>query len=264
MWKRKGNTNEKSMQQEEFAGGQEAQMSDEEFERHIDDIMSGANKASGKEPFMVFQTEADYLRHMEQKLAEKTKENDGIGRKYELLVGYLKDFYGVQTDEEAIDIFEKQLNEEKNGEKQENRQNPAENTERDDKPSKSSVPQDDTPGQDAVTSMRNRLFGEEALIRRDDPDFNLRSLYNSDSEFREDVNSTGSVYYAYIRYKNRNKAQKLEAQPMQGPATPAPKKRSYNEVGAVPGSAMGRIKTSPAKLPDADFDEYIKKIMGEQ
>lgn len=276
MWKRKGNTDEKGVKPEDFTGGQETGMSDEEFEKHIDDIMSGEDKASAGEPFAVFQTKDDYLRHMEQKLAENPGEDDGIRKNYELLIGYLKDYYGVQTDVEAIRFLEKQLKDkkEKDGEAEKSCQSKEKCEGQDKKPEQPAASQDEASVTDAVIKLRNRLFGEEALIRREDPAFDLKALYEGDPKFKAYLDNTGSVFYAYIRYKNARAAEvpaAVQTTPQPAQSKPQPARpmqqagiRSYNEVGAVPGSSVGRVKTSPAKLPDADFDAYIRKIMGDQ
>lgn len=101
--------------------------------------------------------------------------------------------------------------------------------------------------------IRQQMHEQEEDIKKNFADFNFNALYNSDPEFKAEFDKLGSVYGAYLKYL----ARKLSASGVQAPG------RSFVENGAMPAMTAGSITTSPAGLPDKEFDEYIRSIMGE-
>lgn len=100
--------------------------------------------------------------------------------------------------------------------------------------------------------FRNHMAEQEADIKKDFTDFDFNTLYDSDPVFRAEFDRLGSLYGAYLKYL----ANKLAAGNYQSV-------RSFVENGAMPAMATGSISTSPAGLPDKEFEEYIRNIMGE-
>ena len=92
---------------------------------------------------------------------------------------------------------------------------------------------------------------QENDIKKDFSDFDFRALYSSDPSFKDDFDRLGNLYGAYLKYL---------AKKMSPGSKPA---RSFVENGAMPSMVAGSISTSPAGLPDSEFEEYIKNIMGE-
>ncbi len=102
-------------------------------------------------------------------------------------------------------------------------------------------------------AVKRRLFDQEADIRKLYGDFDLRVLYNTHPLFRAELERTGSVYGAYLKYL----ADKLST------ADNGALRRSFLENGVMPNLSAGSVSTSPAGLPDKEFDEYIRNILGQ-
>lgn len=105
--------------------------------------------------------------------------------------------------------------------------------------------------------IKKRIEFEKSLIRKKDPDFNVYEAYYSDPEFKKDIDESGCVALAYMNLLERNAlntAAKRRRNPQQ---------RSYIEVGAGPGTTSGTVRTSPADLPDDEFEKYLKNIMNQ-
>ncbi len=95
--------------------------------------------------------------------------------------------------------------------------------------------------------FRMRMKEQEEDIKKYFADFNFNFLYDNDPEFKAEFDKMGSVYGAYLKYLARHVA-------------PG---RGFVENGAMPAMTAGSISTSPAGLPDKEFDEYIRNILGE-
>ena len=95
--------------------------------------------------------------------------------------------------------------------------------------------------------FRQKMKAQEEEIKKYFADFNFKLLYDNDPEFKEEFDKIGSVYGAYLKYLARKTA-------------PG---RGFVENGAMPAMAAGSVSTSPAGLPDKEFDEYIRNILGE-
>ena len=100
-------------------------------------------------------------------------------------------------------------------------------------------------------AMRKHIFAQAEDLKQSFSDFDLKALYNSSPEFKAELDRTRSVYGAYLKYI----ASKLGN-------IPAAKPR-FVENGAMPGFTSGSVSASPAALPDKEFDEYIRGILGE-
>ncbi len=98
--------------------------------------------------------------------------------------------------------------------------------------------------------MRLNLMRQEAEIKKVYGDFDLKKLYNTEPVFKAELDRTGSVYGAYLKLLS-GKLPKGEAS------------RGFIENGAMPNLNSGSITTSPAGLPDKEFDEYIHSILGQ-
>ena len=95
--------------------------------------------------------------------------------------------------------------------------------------------------------FRMKMKEQEDDIKKYFADFNFNFLYDNDPEFKAEFDKMGSVYGAYLKYLARHTA------PVRG----------FVENGAMPAMAAGSVSTSPAGLPDKEFDEYIRNILGE-
>lgn len=95
--------------------------------------------------------------------------------------------------------------------------------------------------------FRMKMKEQEDDIKKYFADFNFNLLYDNDPEFKAEFDKMGSVYGAYLKYLARHTA-------------PG---RGFVENGAMPAMAAGSVSTSPAGLPDKEFDEYIRNILGE-
>lgn len=100
-------------------------------------------------------------------------------------------------------------------------------------------------------AMRKHIFAQAEDLKKTFSDFDLRALYNTSPEFKMELDRTRSVYGAYLKYI----ASKLGN-------IPATKPR-FMENGAMPGLTSGSVNSSPAGLPDKEFDEYIHGILGD-
>lgn len=101
-------------------------------------------------------------------------------------------------------------------------------------------------------AIRKNLFNQENDLKKTYADFDLKKLYNTDQVFKSELDKTGSVYAAYLKTLASNPA-----------AVQSSAGRNFLENGAMPNLAAGSITTSPAGLPDKEFDEYIRNIMGQ-
>ncbi len=95
--------------------------------------------------------------------------------------------------------------------------------------------------------FRQKMKEQEEDIKKYFADFNFNYLYDNEPEFKAEFDKMGSVYGAYLKYLARHTA-------------PG---RGFVENGAMPAMAAGSVSTSPAGLPDKEFDEYIRNILGE-
>ena len=100
-------------------------------------------------------------------------------------------------------------------------------------------------------AMKKHILAQAEDLKKSFSDFDLRSLYNTNPEFKTELDRTRSVYGAYLKYI----ASKL--------GNMSDEKARFMENGAMPGFTSGRINASPAGLPDEEFDEYIHGILGD-
>jgi len=175
----------------------------------------------------------------EQKIYEKGGNTSPMSEKDKFLkeIGKLMDFYGVNNPTKALNMFVADVQHLQN--------NPPAYT-----------PMHGVNNPDyQKNSIRKLLDFEKAVIQKKDANFNVYETYYSDPMFRKDLDESGSMILAYMNLLERNAAK---------PAQPPQKNsahRSYIEVGAEPGATSGTVRTSPADLPDEEFEKYLKNIM---
>ena len=199
-----------------------SEMNDEEFDRYIDNIMAETDEATGE-------------KNEVQPMAEEKKEEsfDDVRQDIKNLINVLNSFIKVAASqskdvqaphaEQKPDIAQKAqlydmlVEQRKRGD-----------------------------------AIRKNLFNQENDLKKVYADFDLKKLYNTDPQFKSELDKTGSVYAAYLKMLASNPAM------AQGSM-----KRNFLENGAMPNLSAGSITTSPAGLPDKEFDEYIRNIMGQ-
>jgi hypothetical protein len=253
-------------------------MSDVDFNEYIDNIMSGvitdddeelpqspkATAPSEKEPdadsdpeetvFKSFKSKEEYQAEIDRIVTNRVREHRQIKSEYDELANELKDFYGVDEPEEAVKRFKQQMLRQKADESGMSEDEYVAHSETERKVKAYDAMQEQ---QKKISETRSRLFGEAEQIKLTDKGFDLQSAYDTDAEFKADLDNTGSVYLAYANMVKRNatKATKKTA-----PAPVTKTKRAFKE-GAVSTTAGGRVKTSAADLSDDEFDKYIKEIL---
>ncbi len=257
-----------------------AEMSDVDFDEYIDNIMSGAitddddelpqspkaTAPSEKEPdaesipeetvFKTFKSKEEYQAEVDGIIQKRMRKHRQIESDYNELANELKDFYGVDEPEEAVKRFKQQMLRQKADESGMSEDEYMAHSETERKVKAYDAMQEQ---QKRVVEVRARLFGEAEQIKQTDKGFDLQSVYDTDAEFKTDLDNTGSVYLAYANMVKRNatKATKKTA-----PAPAAKARRAFKE-GAVSTTASGRVTTSAADLSDEEFDKYINNIMNE-
>lgn len=262
-------------------------MSDEEFESYIDNILAGGEKESNSEsiesqgqddkggstetetkpdeadpeggsdtkPFRVFANEDEYQSEIDRIFSKRHKDYKDLKSERDSIVDYLKEFYDTDSDSEAVELFKNQMIAKKSAERGISAEEYSEQKETE---RKAKLYDEQQKQQNDVEQLRNRLFNEESEIKKSDSSFDLMSVYGSDKQFKSDLDESGSVYLAYANYVKR--AQKVPSKA--APAVVNKPQRNFSEVGTKP-SASGKVSTSPAELSDEDFEAYIKKIQGE-
>lgn len=263
-------------------------MSDEEFDKYIDNILAGGEKEPKSElivnqsndneggsvepesepdkanpeggsdeskPFKVFNDEQEYQSEIDRIFSKRHKDYKDLKSERDSIVEYLKEFYDTDSDSEAVELFKNQMIAKKSAEQGITAEEYTENREN---ARKAKLYDEQQTQQNEVEQLRSRLFSEESEIKKSDSSFDLMSVYSSDKQFKSDLDESGSVYLAYANYIKR--AQKAPAKA--APAVVNKPQRNFSEVGTKP-SASGKVSTSPAELSDEDFEAYIKKIQGE-
>lgn len=255
-------------------------MSDVDFDEYVDNIMSGvitdddeelpqspkATAPSEKEPdsesipeetvFKSFKSKEEYQAEIDRIVTKRIREHRQIKSEYDELANELKDFYGVDEPEEAVKKFKQQMLRQKADESGMSEDEYVAHSETERKVKAYDAMQEQ---QKRVTEVRTRLFSEAEQIKQTDKGFDLQSVYDTDAEFKADLDNTGSVYLAYANMVKRNAA---KATKRTSPAPAAKAKRAFKE-GAVSTTASGRVTTSAADLSDEEFDKYINNIMNE-
>lgn len=259
-------------------------MSDEEFESYIDNILAGgekepksesivnqdqgdeggsvesesepdkANPEGGGEtkPFRVFANEDEYQSEIDRIFSKRHKDYKDLKSERDSIVEYLKEFYDTDSDSEAVELFKNQMIAKKSAEQGISTE---EYTEQKETERKAKLYDEQQQKQNEVEHLRNRLFSEESEIQKSDKSFNLQSVYASDKAFKDDLDASGSVYLAYANYIKRSATAPAKV-------TKKQPQRNFSEVATKP-SASGKVSTSPSELSDEDFEAYIKKIQGE-
>lgn len=262
-------------------------MSDEEFDKYIDNILAGGEKESNSEsiesqgqddkggstetetkpdeadpeggsdtkPFRVFANEDEYQSEIDRIFSKRHKDYKDLKSERDSIVDYLKEFYDTDSDSEAVELFKNQMIAKKSAERGISAEEYSEQKEAE---RKAKLYDEQQKQQNEVEQLRSRLFNEESEIKKSDSSFDLMSVYGSDKQFKSDLDESGSVYLAYANYIKR--AQKAPSKA--APAAVNKPQRNFSEVGTKP-SASGKVSTSPAELSDEDFEAYIKKIQGE-
>ena len=259
-------------------------MSDEEFESYIDNILAGGEKESNSEsiesqgqddkggstetetkpeeadpegggetkPFRVFANEDEYQSEIDRIFSKRHKDYKDLKSERDSIVDYLKEFYDTESDSEAVELFKNQMIAKKSAERGISAEEYSEQKETE---RKAKLYDEQQQKQNDVEQLRSRLFSEESEIQKSDKSFNLQSVYASDKAFKDDLDASGSVYLAYANYIKRSATT---------PAKVAKKQpqRNFSEVATKP-SASGKVSTSPSELSDEDFEAYIRKIQGE-
>ena len=257
-------------------------MSDEDFESYIDNILAGGesksesivNQDQGDEggsveqeaeadeadpegggetkPFRVFNDEQEYQSEIDRIFSKRHKDYKDLKSERDSIVDYLKEFYDTDNDSEAVELFKNQMIAKKSAERGISAEEYSEQKETE---RKAKLYDEQQQKQNDVEQLRSRLFSEESEIQKSDKSFNLQSVYASDKAFKDDLDASGSVYLAYANYIKRSATT---------PAKVAKKQpqRNFSEVATKP-SASGKVSTSPSELSDEDFEAYIRKIQGE-
>lgn len=118
------------------------------------------------------------------------------------------------------------------------------------KPVVEAPPKSEQPSFKIPEKIKLSVDEEVANIKSLFEDFDIRAVYNSDKEFKKELNKSGSAYFAFLKHL----AKKLKKQGYFAGA--------FVENGAMPAFAAGDVNASPAGLPDNAFDDYINNIMG--
>ena len=221
---------------------------------NIQDISeSDASEKGEPKYFKAFETKEQYQNNIDKIFNSRFKDYKETKSKYEDIIDNLKKYFDTEDDSVALDLFGKHMNEqiaEKKGISV-------------DEYKKYSIIEKKADKYDALiekqlsainelreqenrnAQLRSRLFNEAAIISKEDKEFDLNHLYNNDKEFKNDLESTGSVYLAYTKLKSRKQ-----------------KNIKFNESGSS-NLTSGHISASAADLSDLDFENYINKIQGE-
>ena len=209
------------------------------------------------EPYKVFSSKEEYQAEFDRIFNNRHRDYAQSKALNDDLTNELMDFYGVDDRDTAVQKFKEQMNRRK---AEERGMSEDEYKEHSDMERKAKAYDAYAKQQQAVQSLRNRLFAEADQIRQTDSGFDLQAVYDSDSDFKADLDRTGSVYLAYA-----NKTKRDAAKPQQkkvttvAPAQKQQKQRVFRE-GALSTSASGRVNTSPADLSDEEFEKYIENI----
>lgn len=251
------------------------EMSDDDFESYISNILSDRQdavesveaadtadeattpdnskddvKKPQNEPFKTFNSQNEYQAEIDRIISKRIKDYRGAVAEHDNLVNQLKEFYDVDEPEEAIKLFKNQLKAQK----------VAESGMSEEDYDKDQVNKQKIKAYDALiaekqqrNNLRGRLYAEAGRIRENDSTFDLQSVYNSDAEFKRDLEQSGSVFFAYSQLVQRA-AKKTSAAPAEK------NKRTFSEEGATP-ARKGQVSTSAANMTDEDFEAYIKNIL---
>lgn len=259
-------------------------MSDDEFEEYLERIESGLitdddtdnfnassegteeaerkaesesipNEPEQSEPFRTFATQAEYQAEIDRIAAKRNKDYHQTKATMDDLANELMDFYGVDDRDTAIQRFKNQMNQRKADERG---LTVEEFTEQSETERKAKAYDKLETERARVQEVRSRLFAEADQIKQSDSEFDLQSVYDTDATFKADLDSTGSVYFAYANKIKRDAAKKQTAVPQ-----PKQQKQRAFKEGALSSSASGRVNTSTADLSDDEFEKYLKNIMNE-
>ena len=254
-------------------------MSDVDFNEYIDNIMSGAitddddelpqppkaTAPSEKEPdadsdpeesvFKTFKSKEEYQAEIDRIVTNRVREHRQIKSEYDELASELMEFYDVDEPEEAVKRFKEQMLRRKADENGMSEDEYRSHSEKEKKVKAYDAMQEQ---QQRVADVRTRLFFEAEQIKQNDKSFDLQKVYDSDAQFKTDLDNTGSVYLAYANLTKRQ-----ATKPAAKKTAPAPNKQRSFKEGAVSTTATGRVKTSAADLSDEEFDKYINNIMNE-
>lgn len=253
-----------------------AELSDVDFDEYIDGIMSGvitddgdetappATQAEKKEAetelipektvFKSFGTQEEYQAELDRIVSKRISNHRRAEQEYDELADELAQFYGVDDRTEAVKRFKEQMNQRKADERG---LTVEEFTEQSETERKAKAYDKLETERARVQEVRERLFAEADQIKQSDNKFDLQSVYDTDTAFKADLDSTGSVYLAYANKIKRDAAKKQTAPPQK-----QQKQRAFKE-GALSSSSAGRVNTSAADLSDDEFEKYLKNIMNE-
>lgn len=104
--------------------------------------------------------------------------------------------------------------------------------------------------QDDTKSVKNKLLAEEAELKKEVPEFDLKTMLKEDPEFRERILKGYSVEEAFY-LSNRKKN-----------AEPRPKKKiGMRENGRASFSGAG-VERNVNNMSDEEFKKYINSIKG--
>lgn len=202
--------------------------------------------------FKTFETKEEYQNNIDRIFNSRFRDYKETKTKYENIVDELKNYFDTTDDAAALSMFSEHMsrqNAEKKGisvqdykkyallEKKAGKydelmqQQAAAEAERLAKESRSNA-------------IRSRLFSEADIIKKTDKSFNLQKLYDSDDDFKKDLEESGSVFLAYTRMKSR-----------------LGKHGSFRESGSS-DMAAGHVSATAADLSDSEFEKYINKIQG--
>lgn len=263
-------------------------MDDKDFDDYIDGIMEGENRAEQSpaptmsesveeesesddvaEPFKSFATEEEYQGEIDRIFSKRFHDYKRVTEERDEMLDNLKEFYGVDDSEEAYSLFKNQLVASK---AEDAGLSVDDYVEQSEQARKAKAYDKQMEYQERVEQERQRLISEAEQIKSDDKTFDLLKVYNSDKDFKADLDRTGSVYLAYANYVKRLPQSAEPTAPSESELAmrvsagqekmSVPSKRSFKEGGTAKSSSRGRVSSSPADLSDDDFEEYIKKIEG--
>ena len=248
-------------------------ISDKEFDKYVEAIMHPEEYDEGpgyvkvfedeeeetkkvqeetKKPYKSFETEEEYQAEINKIMSGKDTEYERVKAQRDELIENLKAFYETDDAEEAAKLFSEQIS----GQKAAAKGMTVDEYKTEEENSRKIKAYDMMEAErKKIADIREKLFAEESRIKETDKDFDLQKVYNEDEQFKADLKSSDSVFFAYANYVRR-KSQKTQD---------APKKseRSFHEEAATT-TTSGGVKGSAVNLPDKEFDEYIRKIMGDE
>lgn len=110
---------------------------------------------------------------------------------------------------------------------------------------------------------RAQIFFQLQSLKEIDPDFSPIDTFRNDTRFKTLLEQTNSPYLAYADYVKRTSNSNPSNNTDKVPERSQIKKRTFTEDTAANPSSVGRVQTDASRLSDEDFEKYIQKIQNE-